>query len=365
MDDLIDLDALKTSAAAMLASECSRETVLRHSEGPGGPLAPLWQTATELGWMALPVSEDHGGLSLGIDALALIYTELGRMVAPLPYLTTMLVAQAIQLGGSEAQQADYLPRLASGTIATLTAPLAVGKPELHIAFDGDELILSGQAAHLLDGRDADIILLLAMDDAGQPYRVIVNPQDNIMIDSKRLWDPAHSLASIPFNNMRLPRERGFASDSRLEGELLVHASVGLAAEAVGGSEGILAMTIDYLKTRQQFGKPIGSFQALKHRVADHQTRVVAARALLKSAVAKATALAEDRLPEASAAKALACSVYAELARDSIQLHGGIGFTAEYACHLYLKRAHLIANLFGDEGFHIRQSAKPHFVREAA
>lgn len=365
MDGAIEIEALQESIAQVLSSECTHEKVLHHATTQGGPLRPLWDMAAQLGWTALPISEEHGGMGLGPDALAAIHLELGRVAAPLPFLTTMMAATLIEQGGTVDQKTEFLPLIASGTIATLSPPLPVRTPDLSIDFADDEIILSGKARHLVDVAHDGLCVLLAADQSGATYRVILTSEDQPCYDTKIMWDSGHRVSSLTLEGLRLPRTRCFAATADGEDGLLIQAALCLAAEAVGGSEALLALTIGYLGTRQQFGRPLGSFQALKHRIADHQTALVAARALFRSAVAEAALNADDAAQEASSAKALACSVFAQLGRDSIQLHGGIGFTAEYACHIYLKRAHFIAHLFGDETFHTHRAAARLMIGETA
>lgn len=351
MDDSLDLDALRASVAGVLANECDREAVVRHVSAGCGPMPSLWATATGLGWLALPIPEDLGGLGLGLDALVPLYEELGRVAAPLPVLSTLLTADTLVRMAPRKVAAGWLERIASGAMATLSPPPAVTKPGLSIGFDGDHAILTGSAADLVDARDAELVLVTASDDQGLTWRIMVEAADRPALTTRALWDHGHTLSVLQADGLRLPRGRAFASSPEAEEAVLTHAALGLAAEAVGGAEGILALTVEYLKTRQQFGKPIGSFQALKHRVADHRTRTVAARSLLQAATRVAVRGEASASSEASCAKALACATYAEVARDCIQLHGGMGFTAEQGCHLYLKRACLNAQLFGDAAFH--------------
>ncbi len=365
MDETIDIEALQASIGQVLSSECTHEKVLHHAATQGGLLRPLWDMAAQLGWTALPIFEEHGGMGLGPDALAAIHLELGRVAAPLPFLTTMMAATVIQQGGTVDQKAQFLPLIASGMIATLSPPPPVRAPDLSIDIGGDEIILSGTARHLVDVAHDGLCVLLAADKSGAAYRVILTSEDQPCYDTKIMWDPGHRVSSLTLDGLRLHRTRCFAVTPEVEDALLKQAALCLAAEAVGGSEALLALTIGHLGTRQQFGRPLGSFQALKHRIADHQTALVAARTLFRSALTKVAASADDAAQEASAAKALACSVFAQLGRDSIQLHGGIGFTAEYACHLYLKRAHFIAHLFGDEAFHTHRAAGDLFTGEDA
>jgi alkylation response protein AidB-like acyl-CoA dehydrogenase len=355
MDDSLDIGALRTSIADVLANECDRETVLQHTAKQAGPLLPLWAKATELGWLALGVPESHGGLGLGIEALVPLYEELGRVAAPLPMLSTMLAADLLGGLAPDELQASLLPRIAEGAIATLSPPPSVCEPGLALKRSGAEIVLSGKALDLIDARDAELILVTARDEQQQVLWVAITADDHPQLATRQLWDHGHTLSDLLADELRLPAGRAFASAAKAEEALLTHAALGLAAEAVGGAEGILDLTIEYLKTRQQFGKPIGSFQALKHRVADHRTRTVASRSLLEAATRMAARGDDRTASEASSAKAMACETYADTARDCIQLHGGMGFTAEQACHLYFKRAYLNCQLFGDAALHLTRA----------
>lgn len=352
MDDLLDVDALKASFRDVLSVEASVDTVLAHFNHARGTARPLWDTIVGLGWTALSIPEAHGGLGLGIDALVALYEEAGRAVAPVPLLSTMLAVDAIARGASAAQQAEWLPMIAAGAVVAIDPPAPLQPPTLTIAPAAHGWHLSG-TTRMLDAADADRLLHLATASDGSLRRILLSPEH---VERLPLWDHGHTLSDIVYRDRPISDEAVFDTNGEVEEALAIHASLALAAEAVGGSQALLPLTIDYLKTRQQFGKPIGSFQALKHRVADHQTGLEGDRLLLASAVA--LAVANDRLApsEASAAKALACANYAELARDAIQLHGGIGFTAEQACHLFLKRARLIELLFGDKSFHLARAA---------
>jgi alkylation response protein AidB-like acyl-CoA dehydrogenase len=362
MDDLIDIDALRASVADVLAQECARETVLHHVAEQTGPLAPLWKTATDLGWTSLAIPEEFGGLGLGLDALIPLYEELGRYAAPLPFITTVLTADCIARMAPPEIKAVWLPRIAAGHMATLSAPLGTAEITLECRQDGEDIILIGQAQDLVDAREAEIIVVLARDADGVPIRILIEANDGAHLKTSKIWDHGHSLSVLHANDLRLPASRAFGARVEDEEALLTHAALALSAEATGGSEGILQQTIDYLCVREQFGKPVGSFQALKHRVADHRARTVGGRALVEAATKMAVAGDQSAASEASAAKALTCTNYAEVSRDCIQLHGGMGFTAEQACHLYFKRAYFNMHLFGDTHFHLSR-ATSHFTND--
>ncbi|MDE2341419.1 MAG: hypothetical protein KGL21_10210, partial [Alphaproteobacteria bacterium] len=188
-------------------------------------------------------------------------------------------------------------------------------------------------------------LVLAVDEDGKLHRVVLDSAvDELSLQRIALYDAGHSLCRLTFDRFVVAPFAIYPATA--EDQTLAHAATGFAAEAQGGAEALLQLTIDYLKTRQQFGKPIGAFQALKHRVADHRTRIEAGRVLLRAAVAGLAAGVPQAHADAAAAKALICADYVALARDAIQLHGGIGYTQEHACHLFAKRAWLLDALLG-------------------
>jgi alkylation response protein AidB-like acyl-CoA dehydrogenase len=213
-----------------------------------------------------------------------------------------------------------------------------------------------------------LVLVLAHDAQGTPLRLIVElAADDVAIQINKTADETRSFGTLVFEATRIAADRILAGTTiglPLEIALANHAAIGIAADAAGGSEAVLDLTLEYLRTRQQFGRPIGSFQALKHRCANHKLAMVASSALLDEAVSVAASGGDARI-EASAAKAYASDVYAAVASDAVQLHGGIGFTWEYVCHLYLKRAKLDQAMFGSSGFHFDRVAAALVERLAA
>lgn len=356
MDETIDLEALGRSIRDVLRAECSPGAVLRHIEDGAGMREKLWKAAGSLGWTSLAVPEEFGGLGLGLDALAVLYEEAGRAVAPVPLLATSLGADVIVRTGSKEQQARWLTTIAGGTTrAAVSPPLPFAPAGVALVQSDEHIVLSGTAAGILDGADVDLILILAARSDGSIARVAIEPRaDGIPVRRTSTWDMTRSVASVEFSAMKLPGNRLLSADIASEDAVAIHAAIGIAADAIGGAQQILDITIEYMKSRQQFGKPIGSFQGLKHRVANHKVALVADAALVTSASALAARHDRHATAEVSSAKAQACTNYVNLSRDAIQLHGGIGFTAEHACHLFLKRARLNEVLFGSSGWHMQR-----------
>lgn len=350
-EDEIDLDALRESIRDVLDVEASDQKAHRFVDGDGGVAIELWNKAAELGWFSLAIPEAHGGMGLGLAELAVVQEELGRKAAPLPYLATVLVAESLHHGGTPAQQAAWLPRLAAGEIhASLRIPEpGDGPARLRLSRGSDGRIrLDGEIEELLDGAGAHLVLVEAATEQGASCFLLVEPErDGVTIEKQSLWDLTRHLGRARCDGLVLPEERRLDMDAaRLRPFLLDRSAIAIACDAIGGADAIFLQTLDYLKTREQFGRPVGSFQALKHRCADMKVALEVSRAMVAEAIAKSVLGAPDASLHASLAKLQACDVAASIAEEAVQLHGGIGFAWEHACHLFLKRAKLNQALGG-------------------
>jgi alkylation response protein AidB-like acyl-CoA dehydrogenase len=362
-EDAAELDALRSSMRRVLSEHASREHLQRYVKSTELYDKALWGEAGELGWLALSVPEGDGGLGLGMSGAAILYEELGRSLAPVPVLGTLLVAEAVAATGTSAQKEAWLPDLISGATA---ASLQVIDPkqntpsvQLRRRPDG-ALVLSGDAHDLLDGAAASLLLLTAQGEDGSPHLVLVRPQeDGVTVQAEPLVDRTRHLAHAHLDGVVLSADRRLGEAPMRAGfgdELLGHAALALACDGLGLADAVLTLTVEYLKTRVQFGKPIGSFQALKHRCANHKVALEATRAVTYEAVRHWVGGHSDARARASLAKAHACDVATVIATDAVQLHGGIGFTWEHACHLFLKRAKLNEALFGTRAAHEDRAA---------
>ena len=222
------------------------------------------------------------------------------------------------------------------------------------------LVLSGDACDLLDGAAASLLLVTAQGEDGALHLVLVRPrEDGVSVQAEALVDRTRHLARVHLDELVLSADRRLGDAplrAGLSDELLGHAALALACDGLGLADAVLTLTIEYLKTRVQFGKPIGSFQALKHRCANHKVALEATRAATYEAVRHWTEDRSDARVRSSLAKAHACDVATVIATDAVQLHGGIGFTWEHACHLFLKRAKLNEALFGTRAAHEDRAA---------
>jgi alkylation response protein AidB-like acyl-CoA dehydrogenase len=264
-----------------------------------------WDQFVEMGFLGLTVPEGKGGLGLGPEALAAVHYELGRTLVPGPMIAQMLVIEAL------AGHADLRVQAVAGQKMT------VG----HFACDAD------LASHILVG-GSERISLISRDAAS------ITPQVT--------WDETRRLFSVESNAKGSIIAEGEAARALAE-RLKKNLCLMLAADSLGGANAVFELTVEYLKTRRQFDRPLAMFQALKHRCADLKIALVAAEALLWSRANDADA----SLADFGALKAHACAVFRTTAEEAIQLHGGIGLTAEHPCHLFLKRAMLNGALGGD------------------
>ncbi len=356
-----EIAPLRTEMRKLLDRECSFERVRALAASGERHDAGLWRLASELGWHALGIPELHDGLGMGFQALAAAYEELGRTLAPLPFLPAQLCAEALLVAGSETQRARYLPKIAAGTLcASLMSPDTLSNPQQAptLRIDGDVLRLDGAAHPLLCPLGADLLLAFAYDRQHGWAAVLIEPAgDGVEIQPQPTMDETRHLGSIRLSELLLPAERRLPGDALVLCDALMrHAALALALDSIGGADRILARTIDYLKVRKQFGRAVGSFQALKHRAANLKLALESSRCLVNDAVQRHVSGHPDAALWASLAKFQAADAYAFIAGDCVQLHGGIGFTWDHECHLFLKRAKLNQMLFGSSAWHQDRAA---------
>lgn len=343
MSEPIDLAELRSGFREVLDVEAGPERVRRHYSQGGTHDAALADMVAGLGWAGLGIAEADGGLGLGLSALAVLYEELGRGPACLPLPTSLLVADALK-DAPDAVRAAWLPRLASGTLFAALA-LDVELPP------GDRI--NARVPHVLHGDGAGLFLLSTRDGR---HLLLSRDAAGLSVIPTPLMDRTRGMAALDLIDVEavtIPVNAG---------GLRRHVALALACDSIGGADAILGKTLEYLKIRTQFGQPIGSFQALKHRAANHKLRLESARALVGRAVAAGEGEARA-LGLALLARVQANEAYVAIADDCVQLHGGIGFTWEHECHHYLKRAWLNRHLFGGEDDALDRAA--HLLSEAA
>lgn len=358
---------LRETARAFLAEHASSERVRAAMEGESGWDDALWaQLGAELGWTAVHIPEEYGGLGLGYVELVALLELMGERIVCSPYFATLaLGANAILVAGSEEQKQQWLGPIAEGErTATLALTEANGRwdpagIETLCEPSGEGYVLRGTKRYVLDGAAADWLIVAARapgtvgEDGISLFRV---PSETPGVARKPLptVDQTRRQAEIGFDGVSVPASAllGTAGEG---GPALLRildlAAVALAAEQVGGAQRCLDMAVEYASTRVQFGRVIGSFQSIKHKCADMMVAVEAARSAVYYAGCVA-AEGSDELPRvASLAKAYCSDAYFRCAADNVQIHGGVGFTWEYDCHLYFKRAKSSETFLGDPAYH--------------
>lgn len=302
-----------------------------------------WPQIAELGWLMVSAPEELDGLGFGIAGICALQLEMGRGLATVPYLPAMLSIEAVCNGEIENKQ-RWVERLSTAA-EYIAAPLAGST--ISIANN----VLNGFATAVPSADQASYVLVSTCEVV---TLVPINAA-GVKVFARQTWDETRRLFDVQFNNVAIDKKLTLASGATakvLSQRISTLRDFGLAADAVGGSAAILAMTVEYLQTRQQFGRPLALFQALKHRCADLKALVEASDALLHDNLGKITGnfgsaeIADDAENKGKAAKRLACSAFATIAEEALQLHGGIGMTEEHPCHLFLKRA-LLSDQLGD------------------
>jgi len=365
-------ELLRSTARKFFDNECPSTTVRTLMEAPEGMTPELWKKLAEQGWLGLIAPEEHGGMALGIVDLVVLLEEMGRAVVPGPFFSTVLLGGlAILEAGSDAQKKAWLPKICSGearaTLAWMepSAELGAAGVTLQAAAKGSGFTLNGTKLFVHDAHTADVIVVAARTSSGQ------NPEDGISlflvpkgtpglaVTLLPTMDQTRKLCEVTLTNVSVGSE---AMGAPLAGwkplaRVIDRATVGLCAEMCGGAQKVLDMTVEYAKIRQAFGRPIGSYQGVKHKAADMLVDVENSKSITYYA---AWAMDED-VPEGplavSMAKAYVSDAYRRVSGAGIQLHGGIGFTWEHDLHLYFKRAKGSEFTFGDATWHRERVAQ--------
>lgn len=347
-------DALRSALRTMLAREAPLTKSVADSDDPRGYDRALWRRlASELGIAGLSVPAQFGGSGATVQEEAILAAELGSSLACTPYLATMALGANLLLASDNGDaSAQYLPSM---TTAALTAAVAVrgrdgslGPHQLSVTArqDGGSWVLNGTAGFVIDGHSADLLLVCALIDRDVALFAVEADAAGLARRRLQTMDHLRPIAELNFEQVPaqlITRDRVWSAVEHT----LDLATVALAAEQTACAELVLAQTVAYSKVRVQFARPIGSFQAIKHRCADTAVSNDRARSAVEHAVWAAVADA-DRLPAAAAMAALVCGpAFQHAAEENVQLHGGIGFTWEHPAHRYFRRATSDLSLLAD------------------
>ncbi len=353
--DLTDeQQAIKSTAREFLAARYKSERIRELGQSEHGFEQSGWEEMAELGWPGLALPEEWGGQGLGIVELAVIFEEMGYALAPSPLLSSAVAGLALAERGTDEQRDRWLRPLAAGeargTLALFDAgtPAVPGGFEMEAGDDGDGVLLNGEKVLVMDAAAADFFLVATAD--GRRHLVECS-DEGVTITAEPSIDLTRRLYSVRFEDVRLGPEATLTGGQEDYLPVLWRACVAIAAESTGIAQRTLEMAVEYAKDRKQFGRPIGSYQAVSHRCAQMLLETENSRSAVYGAAWAADAEPEALPLAASMAKAYASDAGWRVPDASIQVHGGIGFTWEHDLHFFLKRGKANAATFGDARWH--------------
>ncbi len=366
-------EMLRATARKFFENECPSTVVRKMMDDPAGTTPELWQKLAEQGWLGLIYPEAYGGVGLGFVDLTVLMEEMGRVVLPGPYFSTVLLGGlAIHEAGSETQKKEWLTKISSGE-----AKVTLAWTEPNARWDaqgvtvsarqaGGGFVLSGTKLFVHDAHTADALVVAARTADGRSAEEGVSlflvPKTARGLEVKLLptMDQTRKLCEVTLKDVAVgaqalvgERDRGWEPLSRV----IDRATVALCAEMCGGAQKVLEMTTEYAKIRVAFGKPIGGYQGVKHRLADVLVDVENAKSITYYAAWAVDEGAAEAPLAVAMAKAYVSDAYRKVAAAGIQLHGGIGFTWEHDMHLYFKRAKGSEFTFGDATYHRERVAQ--------
>ncbi len=358
-------EELRNTIRAFLEAKSSEEAVREQMETDQGYDTEVWtQMAEQMGLQGLAIPEEYGGSGFSYIELGIVLEEMGRALLCAPFFSSVVLgANTLLQSGDDAAKAEYLPKIAMGeSIATLAVTEPNGRwdeegIEMQASGSGSDVTLTGTKSFVIDGHIADLLIVAAKSPAGTSLYVVDGDASGITRTQLSTMDQTRKQAKIEFDGTpaKLLGEEGKGWDVLSTVFDLV--AVGLAAEQVGGAQLVLEQAVEYAKVRVQFGRPIGSFQAIKHKCADMLLEVESAKSAAYYGLWCAAEMNDELPSTASLAKAYCSEAYFHAAAENIQIHGGIGFTWEHPAHLYFKRAKSSELLFGDPTYHREQLAQ--------
>jgi alkylation response protein AidB-like acyl-CoA dehydrogenase len=364
-------EMLKNSARDFLTKECPKSMVREMEKDEKGYSPELWKKMADLGWMGLVFPEEYGGSGLNSLDLAVLLEEMGRAIVPGPFLSTVVCGGlTILRWGSEDQKKEILPRIAKGELImalALTEPSASYDPvdiTVKASSDGDDFVISGTKLFVEDAHIADYLICITRTKDSE------NKQDGItlfLVDARSTGlscallntFTADKQCEVVFDKVRVPKANVIGKLDKgweIVEDIIEQASFAQCPWMVGGAQQVLEMATEYAKERVQFGRPIGSFQAIQHKCANMATDVAGARDITYQTAWKIS----EALPykqDISLSKAWTCDAYRKACVEGIQIHGGIGITQDYDVQLYYRRAKALEIAFGDADYHLELVAQ--------
>jgi alkylation response protein AidB-like acyl-CoA dehydrogenase len=357
---------LRDSAREFLSRHCKSKRVRELMNTETAHDDELWQAMVDQGWTGLVVPEEYGGLGAGLLDLAVVCEEMGRACLPGPFQATLFSTALIERAASPKQKSEYLEAIASGsmkaTVAQLeeTADWDANAIKLKAVRDNGNLIVSGCKLFVPDAAGADLLICIATDGDSPVILPVNKGAGGVETKLMPSMDATRKIYEVQFNDVSVNGAEVFGADGNSLGALAqatLVATVAICAEMVGGMQWILDTTVEYAKTRQQFGRAIGSFQAVQHQCADMLLMTESARSATYYAAWAVTEGAANAATAVSIAKAYCSDAFREVGNRGVQVHGGIGFTWEHDLQLYYKRSKASETMFGDATYHRERIAR--------
>ncbi len=357
-------EQLRQFVRSFLEDKSAEAAVREQMDTEKGYDDAVWsQMAEQLGLQSLVIPEAYGGQGYSFVELGVVLEEMGRALLCAPFFSGVLASQAIMQSGDEDAMKSHLPGIAAGeTVAALAFTEENGKWDesgitMEASASGDGYTLSGVKSFVIDGHVANLLVVAARTAGGVSLFAVEGDADGLTRESLSTMDQTRKQAKVTFDNTPATLIGTEGAGWGTMTTVLDLGAIALAAEQVGGAQFVLEMAVQYAKDRVQFGRPIGSFQAIKHKCADMLLEVESAKSAAYYGLWCAAEM-NDELPSvASLAKAYCSEAYFHAAAENIQIHGGIGFTWEHPAHLYFKRAKSSELLFGDPAYHREQLAQ--------
>ena len=343
---------------------------VRDTQNQQGYDNSLWQEMVNLGWSGILIPEEYGGFDFGMIGMGSIFEEMGKTLTPSPLFSTgVLGASLISLGGNDNQKQSLLPQIVEGK---LTTALALEETNRHAPFsiateakkEGDNFEISGEKTFVIDGHSANLIIVAsrsegATDEASGITLFLVDPESKGVEITKTSMVDSRNAASIKFNKVIVSQSEILGEQNNgaavLE-EVLDRAQIAISAEMLGNASQAFDLTLEYLKERKQFGAVIGTFQALQHRAAEMYSELELTKSSVIAACNAVDEKSNDLKRMASLAKFKAGETNYLVTNEAVQMHGGVGVTDEYDVGLFMKRARVTEQIFGNSEYHLDRYA---------
>ncbi len=361
-------ELLRSEVRKFLDDQCPMEQVRKIMESESGYSAELWTQLAELGWLGLTIPEEYGGAGLGWVDLVVLLEETGRSLFPSPFISTTLTAAAILEAGNDEQKKAWLPALANGSaIGTLALleqvdVLSADGITLLAKTDGDDFILTGEKSFVNDaGAATHFVVAFRTGEGAEDLGLAVIERDAEGVNAQSFpgIDQTKRVGSLSLENVRVASGAVLGTAGQawpLISRLLDRGAIAVTAEMVGAAEGALYMTVQFAKDRIQFGDPIGRYQGVKHPLAEMYVDVESFKSMVYYAAWTIDESPGEAERSVSLAKAYATDAFTRIGIDGVQLHGAVGYTAEYDIQLYLKRSKWARPMFGDADHHYERVA---------